>query len=608
MNRNSLMICSNVSNSLSKLNEAEGTGNAHKYILQGVFAELGKKNRNDRIYTKDEYLRHLQYLRNDIKSGEPLLGELDHPDDRFEVKLKEASHRIVDLWYDDQNNVVMGKIELLDTPNGKIAQSMVEQGIPLHISSRAAGVVNNDRTVSIQQIYTYDLVAKPGFAGAVLQRVNESADEPAYDNDIKSVLGRMEKSETLNEAAQYGFLNEDISISEITAPAVLRKEAKEIQINRETEIDNNMTQPLTEQENLDPTQAAIAASAPAADASTGATATPGVNEGDDNNDDDEKKGDEGNDGGDSKDGDDNGDDKGIEIKGIEPIFGDGEGDDDVDIKDVKPEDGKDEEGDDKDKDEKDGDGSEGNEENERSATPEPSEKNKLFDDKDGEGDEKSEEDKKKEEEEKKKADEKAEDEGKKLGDRIDKFSEKMDKHMNDIKDAIKKESSEKKDECTESVIMSQYPVSMMMTESNFAAFAALSESQKNKVISYLQDTKCFTREAINENWKKGIDYVDETPVWLKFAPESYKNLYENASEAFKKKLAITAKYFLFESQRDIDVFWENSGIDSYASRKLLNESFVNNLPKVAPAPKQSGLPYSSEYIKMIGDMASEYNN
>ena len=79
-----LMICTSALKPLSakKLNESEATGK--KYILEGVFAELDKLNRNQRIYPKNEYLKHLAYLRDDIKKGEPLLGELDHPDDRFE--------------------------------------------------------------------------------------------------------------------------------------------------------------------------------------------------------------------------------------------------------------------------------------------------------------------------------------------------------------------------------------------------------------------------------------------------------------------------------------------------------------------------------------------
>ena len=221
----SKMVCITGKTPLHKLNESVGGG---RYILEGVFAELDKLNRNSRIYTKEEYLKHLQYLRDDIRKGEPLLGELDHPEDRFEVKLKEVSHRILDIWYDQSKNVVMGKIELLNTPNGKLAQSIVDQGIPLHISSRAAGSVNSDNTVSIQQIYTFDLVCKPGFAGAVLHRVNESADSNYYSNDVMGFLKKTQNIESINEAANYGFVKNNIMISDVDAEVKIRKEALDI--------------------------------------------------------------------------------------------------------------------------------------------------------------------------------------------------------------------------------------------------------------------------------------------------------------------------------------------------------------------------------------------
>ena len=66
--------------------------------MEGIFAELGVMNVNHRIYTENEYLKNLQYLREDVKRGD-LLGELDHPEDRFEVRVKEASHRIIDIWF-----------------------------------------------------------------------------------------------------------------------------------------------------------------------------------------------------------------------------------------------------------------------------------------------------------------------------------------------------------------------------------------------------------------------------------------------------------------------------------------------------------------------------
>lgn len=657
-----LMICTSALKPLSakKLNEAQEQG--PKYILEGVFAELDKLNRNQRIYPKNEYLKHLAYLRDDIKKGEPLLGELDHPDDRFEVKLKEASHRVIDLWYDEKQNVVMGKIELLNTPNGKLAQSIVDQGIPLHISSRAAGSVNADNTVSIQQIYTYDLVCKPGFAGAVLHRVNESADAPKYTNDVRNFLQSSYKMESMNAAPQYGFVNEDMSVSEIKASANLRNEAKELQINNQIEINiEDMTKPLNENTNPDQT-----VGKPLTISGNGASALgiPTALEGDDNKDDDkkedvsdkapdandkpaessdnkkedgedekcpkcgknpckcdDKKEDDGKkekksvsekeDKDDDKDDDSEKDgegsegegedksDSGVEIIEVEAEFEGDDKDDDM-IKDVEPDFGDDDEDEDKEGEDKEGEG-------DKSSEYKPKEEDKAEEaertvDCNGSKDKSSE--KLYDNEKAKKEADKLADEAK---DEIEEREDKLMKKLDDLRAAIEKKSKSKEESKNESLIMAQYPASMMMNESNFAEFVGLSESQKSKVVDYLRDNNFADKKSINENWKNGVNYVAETPVWLKYAPEHYKSLYEAASDTVKKSIATTASYLLFENQYDINSFWENSGLASVNERKLLNESFVNVLPKVAPADKETTLPYSNEYIKQIADMASEYN-
>lgn len=665
-----LMICTSALKPLSakKLNESETTGK--KYILEGVFAELDKLNRNQRIYPKNEYLKHLAYLRDDIKKGEPLLGELDHPDDRFEVKLKEASHRVIDLWYDEKQNVVMGKIELLNTPNGKLAQSIVDQGIPLHISSRAAGSVNADNTVSIQQIYTYDLVCKPGFAGAVLHRVNESADAPKYTNDVRNFLQSSYKMESMNAAPQYGFVNEDMSVSEIKASANLRNEAKELQINNQIEINiEDMTKPLNENTNPDSTTGKplnisgngaavlgiptalegddkdkenekkkdVSDNAPEADDKPAKSSDEkkeddkkeegtdekcpkcgnspctcdgkkedgksddrkkekeSVSEEDDDSKDDENSDDEE----ESNDKSDDKSSKGIEIIDVEAEFEGDDKDDDM-IKDVEPDfgDDDDEKSDDEDKSEKDKD---------EKSEDEPSKEDKAEEsertvDCDGSKDKSS---------QKLYDDEKAKKEADKLADKakdeIEEREDKLMKKLDDLRAAIEKKSKSKEESKNESVVMAQYPASMMMNESNFAEFVGLSESQKSKVVNYLRDNNFADKKSINENWKNGVDYVAETPVWLKYAPENYRAMYEAASETVKKSIATTASYLLFESQYDVNSFWENSGLASANERKLINESFVNVMPKVTPKEKETNLPYSNEYIKQIADMACEYN-
>jgi len=231
-----VLILERSSQNLKKINQKG------KIILEGVFAELGVENRNGRIYEEKEYLPHLEYLKKDISSSS-LLGELDHPE-RFEVSLSNVSHKVSELWYDQNTRQIKGRIELLEgTPKGAIAKSLLDAGIPLSISSRAAGTVNEDKTVSIQQIYTYDLVAKPGFEKAQLQTVNESA-KARIENQIKLLNESYSKFEEENKniANDLGILNENISIYDVTDkyPAVsIREEAKKLVKNKNDKMENN---------------------------------------------------------------------------------------------------------------------------------------------------------------------------------------------------------------------------------------------------------------------------------------------------------------------------------------------------------------------------------
>jgi len=143
-----------------------------KYVMEGVFTEIGVKNKNQRIYDEKEIIPHINEMKEKLK-GNKLLGELDHPK-TFDISLKNASHVIEDLQYDASTKKVMGRIKLLNTTAGKEAMALVDAGVPLHISSRAAGVVESNGHVKIKKMFTYDLVADPGFENAELKRVNES--------------------------------------------------------------------------------------------------------------------------------------------------------------------------------------------------------------------------------------------------------------------------------------------------------------------------------------------------------------------------------------------------------------------------------------------------
>ena len=158
------------------------------YVLEGVFGQIDQKNRNNRIYTESEYVPQIEALQAKIQSSK-LLGELDHPT-QFDTSLKNVSHVVEELFYDKESKEVRGKIRLLDTDAGRQAKALVDAGVPLQISSRAAGAVESNGKVKIKQLFTYDLVADPGFENAELTRVNESY---GYSNDDSLFIYEMHK-------------------------------------------------------------------------------------------------------------------------------------------------------------------------------------------------------------------------------------------------------------------------------------------------------------------------------------------------------------------------------------------------------------------------------
>ena len=167
MSNKKLLILERSKSNLSITKDADGS-----VVLEGVFTEIGVKNKNNRIYEEAEVLPHINELKEKVKTNK-LLGELDHPKD-FDISLSNVSHVIEDLEYDKGKKQVLGRIRLLNTTKGKEAQALVQDGIPLHISSRAAGTVDEAGKVKIKKFFTYDLVADPGFENAELARVNES--------------------------------------------------------------------------------------------------------------------------------------------------------------------------------------------------------------------------------------------------------------------------------------------------------------------------------------------------------------------------------------------------------------------------------------------------
>lgn len=161
-------------------------------VLEGVCAVFGQMNNNRRVYEKSEYLPHLTYLQEKI-TRKQLVGTVDHPQ-HFEPKLGEASHIIEALTYDGGDKVYI-KVRLLEnTPHGKLAKALIDGGVQLSISSRAAGQVSESGYVKLQRIFTYDLVGEPGFTEAVLRKTVSESLKSDFSMITESYNSMKEKS------------------------------------------------------------------------------------------------------------------------------------------------------------------------------------------------------------------------------------------------------------------------------------------------------------------------------------------------------------------------------------------------------------------------------
>ena len=104
-------------------------------MMKGILQKAETLNQNGRVYPRAILEREIRNYQKFIKENRAL-GELDHPDSSV-VELKNASHTIREAYM--ENDIVYGTVEILNTPSGKILQSLVESGITLGISSRGVG-------------------------------------------------------------------------------------------------------------------------------------------------------------------------------------------------------------------------------------------------------------------------------------------------------------------------------------------------------------------------------------------------------------------------------------------------------------------------------------
>jgi len=155
----------------------EGTGKDQKLYIQGPFLQSECVNRNGRMYPFSIMEREVKRYNENYVSKGRALGELGHPDGPT-VNLDRVSHKIVSLTCEGKNWI--GKAQILSTPMGKIAESLLKEGVCLGVSSRGIGSLRENIKGGYKEVgedfmlaTAADIVADPSAPDAFVQGIME---------------------------------------------------------------------------------------------------------------------------------------------------------------------------------------------------------------------------------------------------------------------------------------------------------------------------------------------------------------------------------------------------------------------------------------------------
>ena len=163
----------------------EGKGADKKLYIEGVFLQSDLKNRNGRMYPFQVLEKEVGRYNEEYIKTSRALGELGHPDGPT-VNLDRVSHRITSLTAEGTNFI--GRAQILDTPMGKIASSLLGEGVKLGVSSRGMGSIDKREDCNVVMddfmlATAADIVADPSAPDAFVNGIMEGK-EWVWDNGI----------------------------------------------------------------------------------------------------------------------------------------------------------------------------------------------------------------------------------------------------------------------------------------------------------------------------------------------------------------------------------------------------------------------------------------
>lgn len=150
----------------------EQEGEKKKTYLSGIMSVADEKNRNGRVYSRDDLIKVEQQINDSAKLGRHILGEISHPSS-LEINLENVVHRLVEAKM--EGNELRFKAEILENhPKGAIVKSLLDSGVQIGVSTRGSGQVNeNTGAVSNYRFVTLDCVSVPSCPHSYPETIEE---------------------------------------------------------------------------------------------------------------------------------------------------------------------------------------------------------------------------------------------------------------------------------------------------------------------------------------------------------------------------------------------------------------------------------------------------
>ena len=210
-------------------------------VMEGPCMEFDKVNRNNRIYSKklveDRILNNSSVQ--DALKNKCMLGEGGHPESRVEISYPDVALCVEKLWIPkDSKNLLWGRFAILNTPVGRILETLVRYGSKIGISARAMtdSVEKDGHEVISETTYdliTFDAVPDPGFKSARLSKVESamrpidsmtlielqnassslrSAKVPAFESRIRMIDKEIERRKSIDLSSEVCELKDTLSL------------------------------------------------------------------------------------------------------------------------------------------------------------------------------------------------------------------------------------------------------------------------------------------------------------------------------------------------------------------------------------------------------------